>query len=311
MVTATDMGTAISKSKSLLRIDPAALLLSSYRSHALLPALIFITLLHTNSAYGSTWQFSKGLSLSVGVVRSDNENVNGADSLDEGSDTDRTITLSPYIALSRQSRRLSVTGRAGVVFRDTQSEEDARVDPDASLLATATLIDSTLFLDSSARVSRRLVNGSIIDDDTSLPDEAVDVYEFAIGPRWEQNLSRSVRAAGVYEFRTVGARDSAIEGSTANAVGAEVVKLLSNGKTQLGVRFEGQRDSFDDDETASAALLIGTVAYSFRSNLTGRLLAGSERLEIDSTDFDENSAVYGAGITWQPTRRLFIDAGVF
>ena len=304
------METVTTKSKSLPRIEYTSSIFS-LACFSILRVTLAIVLLSNSLAHASSWQLRKGVSLSLGVVRSDGRIGDDAGLLGEDFRTDRTISISPFISVSRQTRLLSFTGRAGVVYRDTESQPNARVDPSAAFTASATLIDNTLWLDSSARGSRRLVSGSIIDDANTLPDEATDVYEFSIGPRWEQQLSRSVRVAGVYQYSIVGGRGSLIQGSDSQAVGVEIVKALSAGKTQLGLRFEGQRDSFDTndiDGTARAETVIGVVDHSFKSNLDGRLFIGWDQLKTATRDFDEQSTLYGAGITWEPTRRLFIDA---
>ncbi|MDB3935107.1 hypothetical protein N9383_00125 [Granulosicoccus sp.] len=299
------MDTVTSTSNRLLRRNCAASISSSPRSLSTrsIPvhiALVVITAFNTFSAHASSWQLDKGLDLSLGLVRSDGESVS--------SDTDRAIALSPYVALSRQSRSLFVNGRAGVTFRDIEGESNARVDPSVSLQAIATIVDNSLWLGSSSKISRRLINGSVIDDVFTSTDEAVNVYEFAIGPRWKRQLSRTVRVAGAYQFSTVGGGGSTNQGSDAHAVGLSMSKFFGDGRMQTGVIFQGQRDNFETGESASAELLIGIAAYSFRNNLTGRLLAGKDRLKSATDDFDENSTVYGAGVVWQPTRHLFIDA---
>ena len=303
------METVITSSRKLRQFIVPVLIIPSGIYAVLLATMAgVIVMISTSTAHASSWDFGKGVSLSIGFVRSDAGTGDAAELADDGFSTNRTIKLSPYVTASRQTRLLSLTGRAGVVYRDSESESNATVDPDASLLAIATIVDSTLWLDSRARASRQLVNGSVIDDATTLPDEAVNAYEFAIGPRWQQNLSQSISASAKYEFSVVDGSGSSNLGSHSHSVGAQISKRLSDGKTQLAIRVEGQRDNFDTDDTSTSELVIGTASFAFKHNLIGRVLAGRDRLENESTEFDESSTVYGAGIEWQPTRHLFVDA---
>ena len=254
----------------------------------------------------SQWQLSKGVDLSVGVIAAQSDSV---DSDDEEDSTDRTITVSPFIAASRQSRRLSFTGRAGFVIRDTRSEPDAEVEPEASLEATGVLLDDTLWLDSSGRASRRLVgSNTIVDDVLTDPDDAVEVYQFSIGPRWEQDLSRTTRAEGAYRYALVDGSGDEVAGSDAHLVNLGLLQSLGNGRTRVGLRLEAQRTNFDTGGSSRAEDLIAGLSYDFRRNLTGRLVLGRDRLRITTQEFDEQGTVYGAGITWRPLRQLFIDA---
>ena len=224
------------------------------------------------SAQASQWKLSKSVELSVGVVATQND----SNDLEDDEDlTDRTITVSPFFEASRESRRLSFNGRAGVVFRDTRSESDATVEPEALLQATGVLLDDTLWLDSSGQVTRRLIGSdTVIDDVLTSPDEAVEVYEFSIGPRWEVDLSKRLRASGAYSYGLTDGSGSGVEGSDAHLINLGLLQALGAGRAQAGLAVNVQRTNFDTGETATAEAVAAGLAYAFKSNLTGRLVGG-------------------------------------
>ena len=270
--------------------------------------------LSVGSVHAQQWELRKGIVMSAGVVTAQSDGVDDFDNDVTSNSTNRTITLAPFVAASRKSRRLSINGRAGFTYRGSSTGDNARVDPNLSFQMTGALVDDSLWLDTDGNVSRRLIGPkTIVDDADTNPDAAIDVYEFSIGPRWEKNLSSTLKLGAAYRFGLIEGDSQGAVGSDAHLINLVLLNSFGDGQAQAGLRLNAQRTDFDAGGNATSQSLVAGLSYAFKSNLIGRLSVGADRLDSSSQDaltpdLDEQGAVFGVGMNWRPSRHVFIDA---
>jgi len=257
------------------------------------------------------WRWVKGISSRAAISVSEEQTAEASES------SQSLLGLSGFVGLDRLGRRSRLSLRANLEALRTQDDFDEEKDGDVNvrkglgLTSRTHVIERFAIFDTSARISRRSLDGTILADGDTFVDESSEneIREISFGPTISSHISDFVQYQANYKFSSIRSSNDALEGSDNHAFGTRIVVAQRANGPYFFVGGYFNQAQFENNDSAREGLAGLGVAYRFKPAIVGALIVAHDWVRLSEDAEQIESDAWNANLRWRPNSRIVASVG--
>lgn len=270
--------------------------------------------LPTGLAQGASGELTPRVSASA--IYTDNLFLESADV----AESELVTQINPGVQVRKQGRRaaLSLDYRMQNLFYKEHNEANETRHQLGTTLKSE-LVNDRLFVDANASFTQRTISETGVQDPENIApsSDVTDVANYSVSPYWQRKFGATGSALLRYSVGEVRYLEDTVTGNDAlnQSLTVELTRTPSATRRSTTLYYRGRDVQYDatDNQADSRLETAGLdLRYAMTAVTTLTLGAGYESNTYSKVTADDETegAFWKTGITWKPSRRTVLDAGI-